>query len=256
MLRIPLRDGWWIKEAPRQGGLDAIFGESPAQAGGWVFAGAPVGVQEALFEAGLLDRSVLEDGRAAACAWVAERDWIYRCRFDRPAAEGEVHIDFKGIDTVADIFLNGRLIARHSSMFLPARAAVTESLRDRNDLLLHFHSPYKVLREITDGMPDEHKGKIPPGAYLRKAPGDFNSHGGAVPFFTPIGLFGDVAVVVGETAEILDADVEVELDAGFAAGRVAVALLCRCPRGGGGLVARAELHDSRGAFVAEASGGQ
>ena len=56
--------------------------------------GKPVTALEALIHAGRVSGSILEDGEAEYCAWVAESDWLYVCRFAAPAAQGESFLYF------------------------------------------------------------------------------------------------------------------------------------------------------------------
>ena len=53
---------------------------------------------------------------AAESAWVGEEDWAYACRFPTPEGigGGPVFLRFGGLDTVADVYLNGRLVAEPS----------------------------------------------------------------------------------------------------------------------------------------------
>ena len=58
----------------------------------WIEIGAPREIQEALIGLGLLSDSVLEDGEAEYCKWVAEKDWAYQCSFPDPGWTGSVRL--------------------------------------------------------------------------------------------------------------------------------------------------------------------
>ncbi len=58
--------------------------------------------------------------------------WLYTRTFDRPEipAGGRVVLRFDGIDTLADIFLNGEKIGETANMLIPHRFDVTDRLKD------------------------------------------------------------------------------------------------------------------------------
>jgi len=120
---------------------------SALPADGWLPARVPGGVHESLLAAGRIEHPY-EDRNEEGVRWIEERDWWFRASFAFPAerAEGErVRLVFDGLDTVVDIWLNGRLLGHHENMFCPAEFDVTERLRDDNDLLLRFAPPLAGL---------------------------------------------------------------------------------------------------------------
>jgi beta-mannosidase len=120
-------------------GLDV----SALPADGWLPAVVPGGVHESLLAAGRIE-DPYQDRNERGVRWIEERDWWFRGSFAGPAelAAGErARLVFHGLDTVADIWLNGRPLGHHENMFRPAEFDVTERLRDRNDLLLRFSPP-------------------------------------------------------------------------------------------------------------------
>jgi beta-mannosidase len=79
--------------------------------------------------------------------WIGEADWEYRTRFEVPAdiVESEhVEIIFEGLDTYADVYLNGSLIGSADNMYrgwkFDCKPHMTEGL---NELRIHFHSVIK-----------------------------------------------------------------------------------------------------------------
>jgi len=171
----------------------------------------PSVVQEVLFAHGVLPTDVLETGLGADCAWVSDRDWVFTTTFPRPETNGPVYLHFKGLDTIVDVYINGQRVARHESMFMPLTTDdIRPLLQDDNTLLLYFYAPEKVV--ATYELPDHYAGRITAHDTLRKAHGDFSPHGGAVPYFTPIGVYDDIYLVAVDTAEITYADIETTLD--------------------------------------------
>jgi hypothetical protein len=183
------------------------------KAGGeWIKAGDAIQVQIALMENHLLSSSMLEDGDTRYADWVAEKDWVYRCSFERPKGE-KVFLLFKGIDTTADIFLNGRKIGGAQSMYLPYRFDLSDAPRGQNTILVYFHAHNKMIAYYDSIMPPAWRGNVPAGAMLRKSE-DY----AAVYGYKPIGLFDDVLLECIDRAEIVQTDINVKfnLDHSFA----------------------------------------
>lgn len=134
-VRVPLRDGWTFAatepgaiESPDAARLGALV---------WRAASVPGTVASALRDAG---------------AWqVGEKnsfgiyDHWFRCRFPRPDAAGEAWLQFGGLATIADVWLNGQHVLHSENMFLSHELKISEFLRDDNELLIRFHAIEPLL---------------------------------------------------------------------------------------------------------------
>ena len=168
-----------------------------------VYSGEPVTAMEALIRAGKISGSLMEDGEAEYCSWVADKSWLYACTFSKPSGSF-TELCFDGLDTDCDIWLNGKKIAEHHTMYLPLRLPVTELLEEENDLMVYFYSPTNLMKWKAERMPEEWKGVLEPAALLRKAPCDlYRNYLGVTPYFTPVGFFGDIYLETHEKAKIL-----------------------------------------------------
>jgi beta-mannosidase len=83
--------------------------------------------------------------------WIENEDWIYRTTFDVDEdllqASNVVEIQFNGLDTYADVYLNGEKILEADNMFVGWEVNVKEYLsKGENELQIYFHSP------VTRGM--------------------------------------------------------------------------------------------------------
>jgi beta-mannosidase len=111
---------------------------------GWLPAAAPGGVHQALLAAGAIEHPFYGDNERKA-AWVEEREWWYRARFADPrtpsAGGARVRLVFEGLDTVADVWLNGVGLGRHENQFRPAVFDVTDQLAATNTVLVRFSPP-------------------------------------------------------------------------------------------------------------------
>ena len=111
--------------------------------------------------------------------WVENRDWEYRTSFQ--LSENELKHDgaeifFEGLDTYADVYLNGSLILKADNMFIAYRTDVKKLLRKgENKLHILFHSPITLLLPQWESAGinypadnDHHEKKL--SIFSRKAP--------------------------------------------------------------------------------------
>ena len=111
--------------------------------------------------------------------WVEKEDWKYRTTFTVTEAElghSAALLRFEGLDTYADIYLNGALLKRTDNMFVGYDLQVKDFLRKGdNHLTVYFHSPIKqaLPQWETDGFPypaDNDHSQQRVSIYTRKAP--------------------------------------------------------------------------------------
>lgn len=55
-----------------------------------------------------------------------------------PGEDGETVLTFEGLDTVAEVFVNGELIGKSDNMFVPQQFALTDLKNGKNDILVHI----------------------------------------------------------------------------------------------------------------------
>lgn len=136
-------------------------------------ARVPGSVYQALLDNGKMEDPYYRDNELKALA-LMNRDYTYMTEFevsDRLWDYEEILLRFEGIDTVADIFLNGHLIDSVCNMHRTFEYSVRELLRDGpNELKVVLHSPTRYIQEayenrFIDGSSDAMRGF----SYLRKA---------------------------------------------------------------------------------------
>jgi beta-mannosidase len=136
----------------------------------WLKTLLPGGVHRALIAAKQIP-DPFYDQNETACAWVEEREWWYRIRFEsppEPVQTGErLRLIFNGLDTFASIWLNGELIGRQANMFRPAIFDVTDRLRagESNLIAICFDPPLKRIAGKTLSV----WGRNPERTPMRKA---------------------------------------------------------------------------------------
>ena len=111
--------------------------------------------------------------------WVEKEDWQYKTTFTltkEQLARQAALLNFEGLDTYADIYLNGSLLERTDNMFVGYKLPVKDVLREgENRLQVYFHSPIKMglPQWETDGFEypaDNDHSKTRVSIYSRKAP--------------------------------------------------------------------------------------
>ncbi len=228
-------DFWWFTIAPETDActqaatleiLRKQIDQEPSGFHGWFFCGAGDQVQSVLLKNGMLGDEVLT-GETEPYAWIAQRDWVYVCDFDaKPAALGQKqYLRFKGIDTIAEIYLNEVCIGSHDDMYLENHIDVTGKLRETNRLLVYFYSPYKIAKQRETELPEGLKGLFGPAALLRKCSTDFGDFGNVL--LTPIGLFDDVVLETTDHAEIVWNDINIRMGERYLSAEVLSAVQCR-----------------------------
>ena len=130
--------------------------------------------------------------------WIMDGEWIYQLKFE---LEKEIldkkykMISFEGIDTYADVFLNGSKIISSNNMFHPWEVEVSNLLHSgTNQLEVCFRSPIKevlsAMNQKSYKLPadNDQAGKTSP--YTRKAPYHYGWDWG--PCFVTSGIWKDV----------------------------------------------------------------
>ncbi|MDB6127742.1 MAG: csxA 1 [Verrucomicrobia bacterium] len=115
----------------------------------WQAAEVPGSVHRDLLRLGLIP-DPFWGANEKKVQWIETRDWIYRTDFTvADSLRGAGHLDLvaEGLDTVARILLNGRVIGRSENMFVRHRWDVTRRLLPgTNSLEIHFESPMSYIR--------------------------------------------------------------------------------------------------------------
>lgn len=131
----PLTDGWTVASC------EPGAHEVPPKPGDlqWLPATVPGTAASALAAAGRLAPGEPLDTDA--------RDWWFRTSFPWAPEDGDdARVLLDGIATVADVFLNGELLASTTSMFVGTDLRVQDLLRPENELAIRCRSLLPVLR--------------------------------------------------------------------------------------------------------------
>jgi beta-mannosidase len=129
--------------------------------------------------------------------WIDGADWEYRTLFNvtkKILTSGRVELNFKGLDTYADVYLNGHLILQANNMFRHWMIPVEGFLKlSNNILLIRFSSAQRKADSIAKSklpliLPDNNR------VYVRKAQYHFGWDWG--PKFVGCGIWKTVTLSV------------------------------------------------------------
>lgn len=146
-----------------------------------------------------------------AVQWVENEDWMYRTSFivdEQQLSRDAAVLEMDGLDTYADVFLNGALILRSDNMFVGHKIEVKPVLRKGvNKLLVRFRSPVKeVLPQLqTNGFDYPASNDHSPwrtSVYTRKAPYSYGWDWGIR--LATCGIWRPVRLVFSDVARIED----------------------------------------------------
>ncbi len=137
--------------------------------------------------------------------WIEETDWKYRCEFTVPAKaldDDIVELVADGLDTVAELRLNGRPLAKTENMFVGYRFDVGSLLKKgKNVLEINFGSPMKYVREhIKPGHLPEWNDPVGGASTIRKEQCSFGWDWG--PRFATSGVYLPISIETRSHARI------------------------------------------------------
>jgi beta-mannosidase len=243
--------GWQFRLVPGS----TAAAEHPG-ASTWHSAQVPGTVQTDLLAAGLIPAPYYRDNEAKV-QWVGLADWEYRTTLQVDAAtlqQGHVDLVFDGLDTFADVSLNGHPILSADNMFRRWRVPVKKLLHaGANTLTVTLHSPIKRLQpwllkqayalpgEFDSAFGDEPVGKQTAN-YVRKAAYQYGWDWG--PRIVTEGIWHDVRLQSWDslrladfhmaqphvTADVAELQAQLDIDSD-SAGPVQVTLHWRAPDG-------------------------
>jgi beta-mannosidase len=152
----------------------------------------------------------------ASSQWIGRTVWEYRTTFDVSAAElrhRHVELVFDGLDTFADVSLNGTAVLKTDNMFRQWRVSARQWLKPgKNELKIIFHSPITLMLPVVKAMAihlptvgqvqaiSEDEVAVDP--YVRKAPYQFGWDWG--PRFVTEGIWKPVRLETWDDVRVED----------------------------------------------------
>ncbi|MBE0697291.1 MAG: glycoside hydrolase family 2 protein, partial [Anaerolineaceae bacterium] len=177
----------------------------------WFQATVPGGVHTDLLAAGRIPDPFFGVNEEAV-QWVAEKDWEYRRYFYPTAqilAQPLIFLVCKGLDTLADVRLNGTILGLAANMFHTWQWEIKSLLKEgENRLDILFHSPVSFARQRQriNRMTGDENMSISGGQHLRKTPSHFGWDWG--PRLPCIGIWKDILLEGRSEARLEDIRIE------------------------------------------------
>ncbi|GAE28921.1 beta-mannosidase [Halalkalibacter hemicellulosilyticusJCM 9152] len=149
--------------------------------------------------------------------WIDKKDWEYATTFDldqQLVKAQHVELEFAGLDTYADVYLNNEHILSADNMFRTWKVDVKQYVKEReNQLRVYFRSPIKEdlpkleqlgyqLPAANDHSEDGELGDKRVSIFARKAPYHYGWDWG--PRFVTSGIWKEVKLVAWEELNITD----------------------------------------------------
>ncbi len=155
MKRMILDGQWQLKGFNHHEGKQQVLGQGVSGSRGWIPAQVPGDVHVDLMAAGQLDEMYFSD-TIRKNKWTTEKEWWY-CRELSVSAgdlESVSELVFKGIDTVANIYLNGKKIGHTENMFREYRFDVSGLLKTGTPNILGVCiEPISIVMKQHDAEP-------------------------------------------------------------------------------------------------------
>ena len=138
---IPLHENWTIQTE------DQSVGPLPATVPGVV-------------QADLIAQKVIPDPywgtNEDSIQWVGQKNWIYTTSFDVPDLnkKSEYELRFEGLDTYAEVFLNGKSVLKADNMFRQWKVEISKIIKAQNNQLeVRFKAPEKCPFTLSQRRP-------------------------------------------------------------------------------------------------------
>jgi beta-mannosidase len=230
LIRVPLHSGWT---------LQCKDGLAPQHVAGTVVPGkVPGTVHTDLLAAGLIEDPYRDDQERVQ-AWIGRCEWVYETTFEwQPGAHERHDLVFSGLDTVATVELNGRLLGRTANMHRTYRFDALEALRPgANALRVTFGSAVRFADAMSMQLGARPHVNHHPYNAIRKMACNFGWDWG--PDLVTAGIWRPVALESWSTARLSEVRPVATVSRGN--GRVDVHLGIEQPMEGPALLVRAEV---------------
>ena len=147
-MSINLNSEWKVRSIDYSSNMEEVLRENFLPQG-WLSAQIPEEIHATLRRAGVL-RGNTYDKREDEEKWVEMCDWLYYKAFYLSPEDPRDFLIFEGLDTFAEIYINGKYAGSHRNMFTPCRLDVRDLLQAcrRNVILIRFRSPVLSVQSM------------------------------------------------------------------------------------------------------------
>lgn len=176
MKRISLNDGWQL--------------EGPVDGSPFTEISLPCQVHDILLEHGKIENPNIRGYNKDR--WIGESVWTYRKNFRVGEQPERCNLKFEGIDTFADILLNGRWIGRNESAYMPLYLEDVPVKAQENLLEVVIYPPREVLEKLE--LSERYQDRIPEFCKARVFRSGFHEFSGPKPDLIRLGIYGNVTL--------------------------------------------------------------
>ena len=143
--------------------------------------------------------------------WIEKKDWVYEGVFEvkNELLEYEnIEIEFEGLDTYSDVYLNDEKIITSKNMFISYSALISKHIKEgENKLKVVFHSPIKMAMPLFEKSKytypaDNDRSKEHLSVFTRKAPYHYGWDWG--PRFVTSGIWRPINIKAWNNSIIRD----------------------------------------------------
>ena len=175
----------------------------PAQG---VHAKIPGDIYLDLLNAGLINDPFYGDNELSL-DWIANCNWEYETVFTYEDISRFTHLVFDGLDTIADIYLNGSLLGQSENMFLRYSFPVKKLVHHGNNILkVKFYSAIQKASELSSCIRQLPSARHPNRVFIRKAQYSFGWDWG--PAFPGVGIWKNVYLQKDSQVKIISVGFE------------------------------------------------
>ena len=176
----------------------------------WHPATVPGNVHIDLEKAGIIDNPFYGTNEDSV-QWIEHKDWVYSGEFsiDKETLDFDnIEMEFLGLDTYADVTLNGHKLFSSDNMFVAFSSQVKKYLKQgTNQLEVLFHSPIKMAMPLHEKSKytypaDNDRSEEHLSVYTRKAPYHYGWDWG--PRFVTSGIWRPIKINAWNDARITD----------------------------------------------------
>ncbi|MEH0157590.1 glycoside hydrolase family 2 protein [Limibacter armeniacum] len=174
----------------------------------WLKATVPGTVHTDLHSNGKIEDPFYRDNEKKL-QWIEKEDWEYKTTFNVSASmieKDSIDLNFKGLDTYADLYLNGKLVKQTNNMFVGWTIPSKQYLKEgENELKIYFHSPINFVKEKASKLDftypaDNDASDEKLSIFTRKAPYHYGWDWG--PRFVTSGVWKPVSLKAWNSAKI------------------------------------------------------
>lgn len=199
-ITLPLHDNWSFKQVDTNNWMPAVI---------------PGTVHTDLLKNGKIEDPYYRMNEKNQ-QWIEKEDWEYKTTFQVNSdiiIKDRIILDFKGLDTYADVYLNDSLILNANNMFRSWQVDVEGIIKQgENSLFIYFESPINKTEPIYNSLKytipvssnDQADKKV--SIFTRKAPYHFGWDWG--PRFVTSGIWKPVVLRAWNTATINDLSID------------------------------------------------